>query len=655
MRIALVNMPFSSLQIPSIALHQLETVIKETEKDILVDVHYLNHDFGALFGPDMYAWISESLAGHTCGFGEWLFRQVAFPEHPDNMEEYFARYQYHFGADQVAKFHRELAPLRKELPGIIDGMITKYGLADADIVGLTSMFFQNNPSFALARRLKDMGSNALTLMGGANCEGNMGIEIVNNVHWIDYVFSGHALVSFPQFVAALRDGDRDQMAGINGVLCRENCKSIAELPEEIALAAPGKIKSDVLLKGIDINAPERSLSKAVDLDYDGYLKSYNAHFGSHRVDEIELLFETSRGCWWGEKAHCTFCGLNGASMNFREMGSSAARQTIESLISRYSDRVKRFASVDNIIPKPYIDKLLPDLKVPGDVSLFYEVRADLRPDQLKVLAKARVVEIQPGVESIATDTLKLMKKGTTAFNNIRFLADCSAHEIKPIWNLLVGFPGEPAETFEMYHRNLPLLVHLPPPSGVFPVRFDRFSPYFVRSDDFNLDLEPLDYHELNYPFSSSVIKNMAYYFRDRNVDAQYQKDLAAHLTRLRAVVSDWRERWLSGKGKPRLRLVEDKYGWLIQDQRKGQTVEHELTNADVELLRQLSEPLSIKLVRDASPDSYDYLNNLGVIFEERGRAMSLVMEGVRYAVGMGNSDFGGSKSRAEVASLSLTF
>ena len=26
-----------------------------------------------------------------------------------------------------------------------------------------------------------------------------------------------------------------------------------------------------------------------------------------------LLFETSRGCWWGAKSHCTFCGLNGGS------------------------------------------------------------------------------------------------------------------------------------------------------------------------------------------------------------------------------------------------------------------------------------------------------------------------------------------------------
>ena len=33
---------------------------------------------------------------------------------------------------------------------------------------------------------------------------------------------------------------------------------------------------------------------------------------------------------------------------------------------------------------------------------------------------AMVLEVQPGIESLSTSTLKLMRKGTTAFQNIRF-------------------------------------------------------------------------------------------------------------------------------------------------------------------------------------------------------------------------------------------
>ncbi|MBB1247355.1 RiPP maturation radical SAM protein 1, partial [Streptomyces durbertensis] len=50
---------------------------------------------------------------------------------------------------------------------------------------------------------------------------------------------------------------------------------------------------------------------------------FDAYF--HRIElssarphlEPKLVLEGSRGCWWGEKRHCTFCGLNGSSMRFR--------------------------------------------------------------------------------------------------------------------------------------------------------------------------------------------------------------------------------------------------------------------------------------------------------------------------------------------------
>ena len=32
---------------------------------------------------------------------------------------------------------------------------------------------------------------------------------------------------------------------------------------------------------------------------------------------IWIPFESARGCWWGAKHHCTFCGLNGTTMQFR--------------------------------------------------------------------------------------------------------------------------------------------------------------------------------------------------------------------------------------------------------------------------------------------------------------------------------------------------
>ena len=60
-----------------------------------------------------------------------------------------------------------------------------------------------------------------------------------------------------------------------------------------------------------------------------------------------VLYETARGCWWGEKHHCTFCGLNAFSMEFR---AKSIEQTLADIaeMSRKHDTF-RFRIVDNIL------------------------------------------------------------------------------------------------------------------------------------------------------------------------------------------------------------------------------------------------------------------------------------------------------------------
>ena len=94
----------------------------------------------------------------------------------------------------------------------------------------------------------------------------------------------------------------------------------------------------------------------------------------------------------------------------------------------------RFDSVDNILPREYITDVLPRLQTPEDVTIFYEVKADLKDHEMQVLAEAGVRRLQPGIESLSTTTLKLMKKGTTAFQNLRFLKSCLRWNTDPIWS-----------------------------------------------------------------------------------------------------------------------------------------------------------------------------------------------------------------------------
>jgi len=118
---------------------------------------------------------------------------------------------------------------------------------------------------------------------------------------------------------------------------------------------------------------------------------------------------------------------------------------------------------------------------------------------------------------------------------------------------------------------IPRLVHLPPPSGAFPVRFDRYSPYFTRAAEYGLDLTPYAFYSAIYPCDEDALGRIAYYFEDRNYDADYLVRLASWQDRLTAVVERWKQRWAGADGGPRaeLRLRLEGGSPTVYDTRSG--------------------------------------------------------------------------------------
>jgi ribosomal peptide maturation radical SAM protein 1 len=313
-------------------------------------------------------------------------------------------------------------------------------------------------------------------------------------------------------------------------------------------------------------------------------------------------------------------------MAYRAMEPPRAVSLIEGLAARYAHRTGSFECVDNILPREYVDGVFGTLRLPEHVSMFYEVKADLTEYQIARLARGGVRRIQPGIEALATSTLKLMRKGTTAFNNIRFLMHCKTHDVSPFWNLLVGFPGETVEVYETYLDIIPDLHHLPPPSGAFPVRFDRFSPYFTSAKEYGLDLKPFDFYEFCYPFPEQSLKQMAYYFQDTNYQAKYLNDLAGSLSSLRKAVGRWRAFWENGDAAqaPRLQLHSMPDGDVVEDTRSGQPKRIAITAEERDLLRETTNPADEQQIRARFGDTLDVVRRKRLVFSERGRVLSLV-------------------------------
>jgi ribosomal peptide maturation radical SAM protein 1 len=610
-KLLLVNMPFSDLALPSIALTQLKSIVEKKFRDRMsAEVIYLNHDFAKYLGLQFYNYLTESLDSLNTGLGDWFFRQDAFPELPNNTEEYFRRY-FPARTPESEKLKDWVIQRRAGLDSFVDQMIKTYGLDSADIVGFTSMFMQNAACFAMARKLKALNPSLLTVIGGANCEFPMGGIIAERVDCIDFVFSGPALKSFPEFLERYLNGSGlSSHNPIRGVFTK-GC-----VPKE---------------RGPQTIGDELSIDDVVELDYEVFLRTLDYNFPNGEIKPV-LPFETSRGCWWGERAHCTFCGLNGVSMGYRAMSPDRAIEQFNKFF-RYSGRVSKLSAVDNILPKSYLKDVLPYLETPPDMEIFYEVKADLSEEDISTLSLARVNRIQPGIESLATSTLKLMKKGTTVFQNLALLKRCALYGIQPVWNLLVGFPGETEAVYKRYMETLPLVFHLPPPSGVYPVRFDRFSPYHDRAQDYGLDLHPLDFYSLIYPFNAADFNDFAYYFVDRNIQAEYFITVAQWLGKLRSQVARWQEIWNRPKNAPP-RLYFRAGSTTVCDSRSGSVMEREVGETGKMILEHLSRPTRVEDLAKTFAASYGVdisaditlLREYGLVFEEGDRVFSLLLE-----------------------------
>ncbi|MCH9650203.1 MAG: RiPP maturation radical SAM C-methyltransferase [Deltaproteobacteria bacterium] len=615
LRIALVNMPFASIHRPSIALTQLKEVIgMEFPDEAEVKIFYPNVDFAEQLGVELYIGMANSVEANTTGLGDWFFRQAAFPDLEDNSDAYLQR---HFAEhrQQIQLFGEHLRKEREELVLRLEELIDKYQLDQYDLVGFTTMFSQNVASFALMRLLKARNPEIVTVMGGANCETPMGQILVKNFPYLDFVFSGPSLVSFPQFVGHLIRGDEEKCHDIVGVFSRPKLEAkgaVTEVGKELDLEVDILVDYDDFYEVLD----ERKLVDSTD---------------------THILFETSRGCWWGERSHCTFCGLNGLTMKYRSMSPEKALAQFQRLFDKYGDRSPLFESVDNILPREYFTDVLPKLETPENVSLFYEIKADLKEHEMEALAKARVTRIQPGIEALNTGTLKLMGKGTTSFQNLRFLKYCMLYDVEPFWNLLVGFPGEGEEVYAKYVEDMPLLTHMPPPSGSYPVRFDRFSPYFNSEEKYGIKLRPCEFYKLIYPFPEEDFFSMAYFFIDENYGAEYITNTAKWIGKLRGQIDYWHRRWNQADNllKPELFFKGEGEGRTVYDSRNGRAVEHRLNPLQLLMLDSLEKPLRANRLIKRLPDDVsearlsedlEELKERGLLFEERELLMNLVLE-----------------------------
>lgn len=570
-RVLLVNMPFNSLRWPALGVSLLKAGLARA--GVACDVAYLNFDLAETIGLDSYDWVNDDF-GFVLG-GERLFAREVFPAGPTDDEAY-VREVLHAADPGFGPADREaFEGLAAHVGPFLDRCLESVDWGRYGLVGFSVTFQQTLASLALASRLKRRFPGLPVVFGGASCEGEMGAELLRRFPQVDHVFSGEADETFPPFAAAVLAGRTPERSP--GVLSR---------------AADGAVEGG----GCGFVATLDALPYP---DFGDYFDRLARSPLRDQVDPL-LLFETARGCWWGARSHCTFCGLNGGSIAFRSKSPARALDELQHLSRRHG--LRRACATDNVMDHHYHRTLLPALREAGlGLELEYELKTNLTREQVQGLVAAGLRAAQLGVESLSTPVLRLMRKGVNAAQNVQTLKWMSAAGVEAKWNLLYGVPGETAADYAGLPDLIARLTHLVPPQAEGPVRVDRFSPYFREPGAFGLGrLRPAAAYRHVYPFDEGSLARLAYYFECDGRPA----GVPDHVRPVLDAVERWRE--LAGTVTLRQHDLDGR-SLLLHDTRPvARAFEHRLTGLDRVLYRfcDRARPLEsvVRRAREVDPE-----------------------------------------------------
>jgi ribosomal peptide maturation radical SAM protein 1 len=524
-RVALISMPFQDAFRPSIQIGLLSSILNQKGIEVISRHFYL--DFANLLGLRAYQAFTQF---RNPQFGEWFFALEAFKEdrslldaefldnYPIELEEFLRR----SGLTRDELLHHRI----ESVPEYLRRLLQSEDWSRYAVIGFSCTFEQNTASFALARAIKEAVPKVTIVFGGSNFDDEMGREWFRRMIFIDAVVQGEADASFPRFVQGLREGE---------VFAQDS----------------------VLFRGKQVESELREPQEAPDIekspvpDYDDYFLRLEDSGLTDVLsgDFIAIPFESARGCWWGSKQHCVFCGLNGSNMEFRSKPAKAVEEELAFQADRYG--IFKFSSVDNILDNRYLTTLLPTLANQQlDYNIFYEVKANLSREQIRTLATAGVRSIQPGIESLSTPILRQMRKGVRASQNVNLLRWALYYGIDIAWNLLWGFPDEEEKYYQAQTSLMPLLAHLQPPGAAGRIRMERFSPVFEKRQELcEAGAEPSPSYDYIYP--AAVEKERIAYFFDYTFKSSLAEDA---FSEIKARIDVWQRRWHS-KAAPSLNYL----------------------------------------------------------------------------------------------------
>jgi ribosomal peptide maturation radical SAM protein 1 len=540
----LIVPPFASLDQPALSVHVLQACAREA--GFQTRVLYANSLLAAAIGVENYVAFTTGRRVPKL-LGECMFARDAYglpllDSWVDRSD--LALLMEGSPSEQVDILDNlDAEPFPLTLPHLkqiertasawLDDLAETIADVNFSVVGVTTSYEQTNATVALLKRIKRCNARTTTIVGGANCAGEMAEGITSldpNSECIDYVFSGESegtLLSFLQDISA------------------------------------GRLPPKRIIRG----KPNHCLDALPTPDFREYIEQMECFLpGAEAVIGTTFLcYENSRGCWWGEKHLCSFCGANGESIAFRQKSPERVLEDLDHFTETCS--IRRILLVDEIMPRGYFQTLLPALiERPVDLEIAGSVKANLSLDDVLKLKRAGFSSIGAGIESLSSGLLALMNKGLTARQAIALLRYARAADVHLRWNFLWGFPGDTLEMYEEMLALLPLVRHLQPPDAIIHLVITRFSPYFDDPKVYGVrDIHPLASYAAAFPSYADMTKLAVNFTADYESAAHQNLDLVENL--LREIVA-WKQSWRNKDASiSNLQVIEFDGSYILVDTR----------------------------------------------------------------------------------------
>lgn len=461
---------------------------------------------------------------------------------------------------------------------------------------------QKLPCAAIAAGLRRRGFNGIIIAGGSALDGIMGRAFLATFSEFDAVLQGEAESNWHGFLESLgADWRRADTPGlvrrVRGVVTANR----ATIPDHLWKLGSG--------------AFEQYVRQRTSLHWEG---------------PLVLPAESSRGCWWADVNRCTFCAVDPAAHPYR---TQDPEHVAEALSREWrTHHPLQVALTDSCMPRSADADVVGSLRACAESdawNLYYEVKSTLRRRHLEQIKTAGITEVQPGIESFSSDTLRDFGKGASMLQHVNFLKWCKFYGIAVTYPILFGAPTETAIRLQDMASLVARITHLPPPVQLNRLRMYRGSTYWQMCDELAfMDVEPLACDRLGYGADDTAIKDLVFSFNYR-LDRADAVEYARALDALREQVEKWQTNYPTNN----LVCADSGSALVITRMDRGsalmEVIDDPLTMAvlrgceEVALLSRLRHRLSADERR--FQQAVRRLMDDGVLLEEGGRALNLAI------------------------------